>query len=94
MGIGVILMGVLYNQNAAAKNFSANIGYNSEYIYRGIPQNSSSAFAGLDWASSGFNVGAWSADVGDGLEVDLYGGYGFEESILILTRFVTHTRPA
>ena len=78
MGIGAILIGVLYNQNAAAENFSANIGYNSEYIYRGIPQKSSSAFAGLDWAAGGFNVGAWTADVGDGLEVDLYGGYGFE----------------
>lgn len=71
-------MGALQIQTAAAENFSANLGYNSEYIYRGIPQKTSSAFAGLDWENKGFSLGAWTADVGDGLEVDLYGAYGFE----------------
>lgn len=78
MAIGVILLGALHHQNLAAENFSANIGYNSEYIYRGIPQESSSAFAGLDYERSGFSAGLWSADVGDGLEIDFYGAYGFE----------------
>lgn len=78
MAIGVILLGALHHQNLSAENFSANIGYNSEYIYRGIPQESSSAFAGLDYERSGFSAGLWSADVGDGLEIDFYGAYGFE----------------
>ena len=63
---------------ASAQQFSANLGYNSEYIFRGIPQKSSSAFGGLDFTAGGFYAGTWTADVGDGLEIDYYGGYGFE----------------
>ena len=63
---------------ALAVDFSANIGWNSEYIYRGIPQKTSSAFGGLDLGAGGFYAGAWTADVGDGLEIDYYGGYGFD----------------
>jgi uncharacterized protein (TIGR02001 family) len=63
---------------ALAVDLSANIGYNSEYIFRGIPQKSSSAFGGLDLSAGGFYLGTWGADVGDGLEIDYYGGYGFE----------------
>lgn len=63
---------------ALAVELSANIGYNSEYIYRGIPQKSSSAFGGLDLGAGGFYLGTWGADVGDGLEIDYYGGYGFD----------------
>ncbi len=78
IGIGAILLGALYAQTATAQDWSANIGYNSEYIYRGVPQKTSSAFAGLDLVAGGFYAGTWTADVGDGLEVDLYTGYGFE----------------
>lgn len=63
---------------AMAVDLSANIGYNSQYIFRGIPQSTSSAFGGLDLNAGGFYLGAWGADVGDGLEIDYYGGYGFE----------------
>jgi uncharacterized protein (TIGR02001 family) len=63
---------------AFAVDLSANIGYNSQYIYRGIPQKNSSAFGGLDLAAGGFYLGTWAADVGEGLEIDYYGGYGFE----------------
>lgn len=78
VGIGAILLVALHVQTAVAQDFSANIGYNSEYIYRGIPQKSSSAFAGVDVEGGGFNAGIWSADVGDGIEIDYYGGYGFD----------------
>jgi hypothetical protein len=77
-GVAVILLSSLYLQTASAQDWSANIGYNSEYIYRGTPQKTSSAFGGVDFAAGGFSAGAWTADVGDGLEVDLYGAYGFE----------------
>lgn len=60
-----------------AADFSANIGYMSQYIYRGIPQSTSSAMGGLDLEAGGFYLGAWSADVDQGLEIDYYGGYGF-----------------
>ncbi len=78
MGTVVILLGALHFQNVFAQEWSANLGYNSEYIFRGIPQKSSSAFGGVDFAAGDFSAGVWSADVGDGLEVDLYSAYGFE----------------
>ena len=62
----------------AQADFSANIGWASEYHYRGIFQASSSANGGLDFETGGFYAGTWAADVGDGLEVDAYLGYGWE----------------
>ena len=60
---------------AQAVEVTANAGYMSEYIFRGISQSDSSAMAGLDLKANGFYLGTWGADVGQGLEVDLYGGY-------------------
>jgi len=62
--------------STAQADFSANLGYASEYHYRGILQKNSSASGGLDYEQGGFYVGTWAADVGDGLEVDGYFGYG------------------
>ena len=62
----------------AQAELSANIGFASEYYYRGIFQTDSSASAGIDYEKGGIYVGAWTADVDDGLEYDIYGGYGFE----------------
>ena len=60
---------------------SANIGWVSEYIYRGIHQDDSSAAAGIDYAhDSGFYLGTWGADVGDGLETDVYFGFAGGEN--------------
>jgi uncharacterized protein (TIGR02001 family) len=67
----------LFTASAAAE-VSYNIGWTSEYYYRGILQKNSSASAGIDYEESGFYAGAWTADVGDGLEVDGYFGYGIE----------------
>jgi len=54
---------------------TANAGWVSEYIFRGIFQESSSAYAGVDFTAKGFYVGVWGADVGQGLERDLYFGF-------------------
>ena len=63
--------------SASMAEMSANIGWVSEYIFRGIYQEDSSASAGIDYeADSGFYIGTWGADVGDGLETDLYFGFG------------------
>jgi uncharacterized protein (TIGR02001 family) len=61
-----------------AVDLSASIGYNSQYIYRGLPQSTSSAFGGLDLSAGGFFLGTCAADVDDGIEIDYYGGYGFD----------------
>jgi uncharacterized protein (TIGR02001 family) len=73
IGLGAILLASSAAANAQA---SANVGWASEYHFRGILQKVSSASAGLDYESGGFYVGTWAADVGDGLEVDGYFGYG------------------
>ena len=69
---------LLLAAGTAQADFSANVGYASEYHYRGILQKNSSASGGIDYESGGFYAGTWAADVGDGLEIDGYFGYGTE----------------
>jgi hypothetical protein len=73
-----VLIGLLTTTGIANADLSVNVGFASEYHYRGIFQKSSSASGGLDYENGGFYLGTWGADVGDGMEVDLYGGYGTE----------------
>lgn len=54
---------------------SANIGWVSDYFYRGAFQAESSASAGVDYTSGGFYLGTWAAKVAPGLETDLFFGY-------------------
>jgi len=63
---------------AAQAEVSANLGYTSNYIFRGVEQtNTGSGSAGLDFENdSGLYVGTWVADVDNGLEYDLYAGFG------------------
>ena len=77
---GALLAGsaLMSTSTLAQGEVSYNIGFASEYYYRGILQKDSSASAGIDYENSGFYAGAWTADVGDGLEVDGYFGYGIE----------------
>jgi len=63
----------------AAGALSGNVGYVSDYYFRGIYQTSSSASGGFDYdLGNGLAVGVWAADVDDGLEYDLYGSYSGE----------------
>lgn len=68
-------IGALLASAAVQADRSANIGYASNYFYRGIFQAPSSASGGLDFEKGGFYVGTWVADVDLGLEVDAYFGY-------------------
>jgi uncharacterized protein (TIGR02001 family) len=55
---------------------TANIGYMSDYIFRGAYQSESTAFGGLDVeGDSGAYFGVWGANVNQGLEYDIYAGY-------------------
>lgn len=67
---------LLATSGMAQAEWSGNVGYASEYHFRGIFQKNSSASGGIDYESGGFSGGTWVADVGDGLEVDGYFGYG------------------
>jgi uncharacterized protein (TIGR02001 family) len=80
----------LLSSGLANAQWSANIGFASDYFFRGIYQSQSSASGGIDYENNGFYAGVWAADVGDGLskddpfsghaglEVDGYFGYGGE----------------
>jgi uncharacterized protein (TIGR02001 family) len=68
---------------AGAIDLTANAGFMSEYIFRGISQSDSSAMAGADLKHEGWYLGTWAADLesdasarGDGFEIDAYGGFG------------------
>ena len=64
---------------SAMADWSANVGLVSDYHFRGIQQTeSASASAGIDYENGGIYAGVWTAEVEDGLEVDIYGGYGHE----------------
>jgi uncharacterized protein (TIGR02001 family) len=76
--LALIGLGAFSTASVASAEVSYNVGFASEYYYRGIKQKNSSASAGVDYEESGFYAGAWSADVGDGLEIDGYFGYGIE----------------
>lgn len=65
--------------------FSANVGFVSDYIYRGISQTDEkpAVQGGIDWShDSGVYLGVWGSNVdfGDGddstVEIDVYGGWG------------------
>ncbi len=75
----MLLMSFGFVPAVAMADLSANVGMVSDYVFRGSFQSASSAFAGIDYEDdSGFYLGAWGADVSDGLETDLYFGYGSE----------------
>ena len=76
--VTLIGAGSLATASVASADVSYNIGFASEYHYRGVFQKNSSASAGVDFEEGGFYIGTWTADVGDGLEVDVYTGYGIE----------------
>ena len=78
LSAAAIAAGSLGVTAVASADVSYNVGYVSEYYYRGIYQKNSSASAGIDYEEGGFYVGAWTADIGDGLEYDLYAGYGMD----------------
>ncbi len=59
---------------AAQADVSANVGWASDYYFRGLHQKESSASVGLDVEGEYLYVGTWAAGVGDGNEVDLYAG--------------------
>ncbi len=79
LGATLASSALISTQAAAVEGLSTNVGLVSQYFFRGISQtDTASASAGIDYENGGFSVGAWTADVQDGLEIDLYGGYGGE----------------
>jgi uncharacterized protein (TIGR02001 family) len=67
-----------------AENFSANVSFTTNYIFRGETQtNDNPAIqGGLDWNYDSFYLGVWGSNVdfqsGDSVEIDYYGGIAGE----------------
>jgi len=64
--------------------FSANVGFTTDYVWRGLSQtdNGAAVQGGLDWSSElGFYLGVWGSNVdfndpdAGSLETDFYAGY-------------------
>jgi uncharacterized protein (TIGR02001 family) len=72
--------------DAGIGSFSANVGYFSEYRFRGLDQNGEATAiqGGFDWAhNSGFYLGSWASNIEfneatSASEFDLYAGYSKE----------------
>ena len=74
---GVLAATSLMSGTALAGKLTGNVGVMSDYFFRGVDQQTSAtANGGVDYdMGNKITVGAWGADMGDGLEVDLYGAY-------------------
>ena len=76
--VGLFAMLVTPALGSAQTEVSANVGWVSDYLFRGVPQKTSSGSFGLDIEGPNAYLGTWAADVGEGNEVDLYAGVGVE----------------
>ena len=77
---GLVLLAGAPAAQAAEKALLGNIGYVSDYVFRGVAQANSSGSAGLDGYYEHLYAGTYIIDVGTGLEYDLYGGVNGEWS--------------
>ena len=84
---GLAVSGSVLAQEAASPHtVSSNVGFFSNYVFRGMTytQDRPALQGGFDYAhASGFYAGVWGTNVSSeaineaGLEIDLYGGYGW-----------------
>ncbi|MFP3872868.1 MAG: TorF family putative porin [Thiohalophilus sp.] len=81
--VGSILAASTVASNVAVAELSGNVGFTSNYIWRGVTQGAddSAISGGIDYAhESGLYAGIWVSSLGGGsqYEQDLYAGYGFD----------------
>lgn len=74
---GILAALCLMSSATLASALTGNVGLASENFFRGADAGTgATASAGVDYDfGNKLTIGAWGADVGDGLEVDLYGAY-------------------
>jgi len=71
----------LFTEKSMGGKFSANAGFVSEYLWRGLSQSgngSPAAQGGFDFThDSGFSLGVWGSNINfaGNLEMDVYGGF-------------------
>ena len=80
----VLATGTMFTTVAQAASIEANVGFTTDYIWRGMTQNDgdTSFSGGIDISTdSGFYAGTWVGDItwdGASYELDVYGGYAGE----------------
>lgn len=68
----------------AKENFSANVAFTTDYLFRGISLSNDNAAVsgGFDWGYNGFYIGTWASSISpvedETVEIDGYFGYGNE----------------
>ncbi|MEL6414140.1 MAG: TorF family putative porin, partial [Pseudomonadota bacterium] len=67
----------------AEGEFSGNVALTTDYVWRGVSQNSENPAVqgGFDYANGAFYAGTWASIVdfgGANMELDLYGGFAGE----------------
>jgi len=76
---GVLGMGSV--SAMAADGVTANVGFTSDYAWRGVTQsaNDPAVQGGFDYAKGAASVGIWGSSInwGPGAEMDFYGSYSF-----------------
>mgnify|MGYP001208655976 FL=1 len=87
-GIALLAMSSFASADGHSEiSYSANLGFMSDYMYRGVHQSSSSAMGGFDIEYGSFYLGTWFADLQEdgwvagshrGFEYDVYAGFGFD----------------
>ena len=86
----VLATGTMFTTVAQAASIEANVGFTTDYLWRGMTQNAedSSFSGGIDISTdSGFYAGTWVGDInwdGASYELDLYGGYAGEALLLMM----------
>ena len=82
---GILLSSSVFAEEHPPVEFSANVGYFTDYIYRGGSQTADGPAiqGGFDLGhESGFYLGTWASNVDFGnsaeVEIDFYGGFGGE----------------
>ena len=80
----VLATGTMFTTVAQAASIEANVGFTTDYIWRGMTQNDgdTSFSGGIDLSTdSGFYAGTWVGDItwdGASYELDVYAGYAGE----------------
>jgi uncharacterized protein (TIGR02001 family) len=77
MSISTVQASEALSSDEGSSSISYNMGYMSEYWFRGAYQAESSVSFGADYEAGNFYLGTWWADVDQGMEGDLYFGYNF-----------------
>lgn len=72
---------IVGSSTAVQAEITGNIGFTSNYLWRGVTQTSDDAAVqgGIDYSNaSGLYAGVWASNITGGEEIDVYGGFAGE----------------